>query len=86
MQRAIKKPCSAAVGVDGTKGTDDDTFIEPQDLGFGATCLDVDGECGAIVTDALVASGLNDDLLECVRCVEASAADTLIESYFPLAP
>jgi hypothetical protein len=72
--KASRKACSTAAGPDTIKGTADDTYIAPQPLGFENNCLDVFGQCGTISTTAMVASGANDDLIECVACGMGSAA------------
>ena len=66
---AIKKKCSLALGPDGVKGTDDDTFVDPQDLGFPSTCLDTFGQCAPISVDDFVAGGPDNDLIECIDCI-----------------
>jgi YVTN family beta-propeller protein len=75
--KAIKQACSLSNGLDGIKGTDDDTFIDPQTLGYAATCFDVLGSCSSIATTTLSSTGSNNDLIDCSVCTAASAARTI---------
>jgi uncharacterized delta-60 repeat protein len=75
---AIRRACSLANGPDGKKGTDDDTYVDPQTLGIAPNCLDVFGACGAIATSELTATGAGNDLIECMQCAARSQAETLM--------
>ena len=83
--KAIKKACSLDKGMDGVKGTDDDTFVDPHLLGFSDTCLDVAGDCGSIPTTALVSPGADNDLIECSACASKALATKVLAFHFPLA-
>ena len=67
----IKKGCSLDVGADTKKGTDDDTFVDPQELGYGSTCPDVFGSCSSVATTDLNVSGSDNDLIDCVACTQS---------------
>lgn len=81
----IRKRCSLNSGPDGEKGTDDDTYLDPQTLGFATTCLDVLGQCGPVPVDELVRPGTDDDLIDCIECTTAAVTDDMLDFHFPLA-
>jgi len=72
---AAGKACSTDSGVDALKGTDDDTYIDPQNLGHGPLCLATFGQCDAVPISTMRAAGASNDLLDCVSCTAGSATD-----------
>jgi uncharacterized delta-60 repeat protein len=83
---AVRKACSLAIGTDRKKGTDDDTYVDPQTLGFASNCLDVFGDCatvfgdcGTIATSELTSPGADNDLIECIQCAAQAQAETLMK-------
>lgn len=83
--KGILGDCSLDSGPDKAKGTDDDTYVAPQTLGFATTCLDVSGECGGINTTTLNSPGGANDLVDCVKCAAAAMAAETLDSAYPLA-
>ncbi|MBI3783760.1 MAG: hypothetical protein HY270_10175 [Deltaproteobacteria bacterium] len=67
---AVLKGCSTANGPDGLKGTSDDTYIDPQDLGYANTCTDLGGNCGTIATTDLSIAGADNDVTDCIQCTQ----------------
>jgi ELWxxDGT repeat protein len=87
IQRAtsrIKKRCSLQKGADNVKGNDDDLYPDLASLGFGSTCLTAFAQCGGISLTGFVATGADNDLIECIECSTETVAQELISFHFPL--
>lgn len=86
MAAAIKVKCSASAGPDGNKGTNDDTYLDPSTLGFGAMCLSTFRQCRSMPASPLAATGTGSDLVDCLTCIMNNAADTLVDFHLHRAP
>jgi cysteine-rich repeat protein len=84
VERAIRAICSTAIGPDHRIGTDDDTYMSPQTLGYDAMCPDTFGQCGTIPTTTMASSGSDNDLIDCVECTARASASALLGASYPL--
>lgn len=83
--KAIRSACSIGAGADQLKGTNDDTYVAPQTLGFATTCPDMFGECGHVTTTALSSAGDDNDLIDCGKCTAQALATEMLDLSYPMA-